>query len=318
MAKLYQNIKIAGEDIQSGYKGSANSKFWNEGKWNNFINPLLPENCQDMTFVDIGCNAGMFLRLAKERGFRDVIGFERRRTNCKYALKYRDSLGLDYKVLNRVVGVNFDFDEMPVADVTLISNTHYYFHVEAWRKFLDQLQYKTRYCLIVSLHSEDAKYWKASRQLANVRNYFRNWREVGGIDNVSPEGDPRPRPMWSMLFESTLERRRIDGIRIIRSKVPDRKSEKVEEMYVHLVELAKEIRQTDEIVLKETNLYKQGATRRGRDILVQARIDLMLDVKHNGLKNPLLIKPSGQLLDGMGRLAILTGLGYESAIVRMV
>lgn len=130
--KLYQNVVIQGEDVVYESGKRKHSKFWNEGKWYTFIEPLLPKNCEDMTFVEVGCNAGLFLKLAKEREFRHVIGIERDSTNVKYACKYRDQLGYDYKVLHRTVGKDFDFDELPVADVTLLSNVHYYFDIQTW------------------------------------------------------------------------------------------------------------------------------------------------------------------------------------------
>ena len=267
-----QNIEIDG--VELGLKPERkHSRFYNKGKWDNFILPILPRDCS--TFVEIGCNAGVFLAEAKRRGFRDVIGVEKSLVNCSYARKYRDSLRLDYKILNRAVGRDFDFDALPVADVTLLSNTHYYLRIDEWLAFLDRLQYKTRYCLVVSRHDKKDKHWMASGALADVRHYFRGWEEVGGIDDVSQEGDPSPRPLWSMLFKSGLG--------------------KVELKYLYSIN------------------ERVGG-------LVSDRVDkkLMADIEKNGLREPLLIKPSGQLLDGRSRLNVLMALGRKRAVVRLV
>ena len=99
MRRVHQNIVVNGRDW-GDRSVRKHSKFCNEGKWNNFINPLLPADCTDMTLVEIGCNAGLFLRMAKEKGFANVLGIESDLNAYNMALKYRDSLKMDYTVLH--------------------------------------------------------------------------------------------------------------------------------------------------------------------------------------------------------------------------
>ena len=177
--KYYQNLNIPGETTHEKI-ARKDSHYWNEGKWNNFIAPFLPENCEDMTFVDVGCNNGLFLKMAKDRGFRDVIGIEKDKGAFDRAVKYKKYIGYDYKLLHREVGRDFSFDELPVADFTLLSNVHYYFPLGDWIRYLDKLQYKTCYCLIISsfLYKESEN-WKPKASISGVRWDFRNWEEVG-------------------------------------------------------------------------------------------------------------------------------------------
>ena len=74
MKKLYQNIKVPGRRLPYEDTRRKDSAFWNEGKWNNFIKPLLPKYCKNKTFIEIGSNAGMFLKMAEDKGFKHVIG----------------------------------------------------------------------------------------------------------------------------------------------------------------------------------------------------------------------------------------------------
>jgi glycosyltransferase involved in cell wall biosynthesis len=323
--RVYQNIVLDGVDVGENAK-KKDSKFWNEGKWHNFIEPLLPTNCEGQTFVDMGCNAGLFLRLAKERGYSRVLGVDKSRSTCQVAEEYRDSLGLDYKILHRTVGVNFDFDEIPVADVTLLSTVHYYFDIGDWLAYLDKLRWKTRYCLVVSRSVDPDRHWCPSGEIANIRNYFRDWTEVGAITDVPERGDPHPRTLWSLLFKSDLVRMPVDSI-YIKNQRHRTWVETYKRMDKAKRELAAALAENDVVDLEKTSYFgewlkrKEGDRRWPKDKIkefVQGKADLMLDVKRNGLKEPLIVKMFGQICDGGHRLAILRALGHKDAIVRLV
>lgn len=319
--KLHQNIIITGQNLPYENPKRQLSKFWNEGKWNNFINPLLPIDCKDKTFVEIGCNAGLYLKMARDKGFRHVIGIEMFKQNCKWAEKYRNSLGYNYTILNREVGKNFSFDELPVADITLISNVHYYIDLNSWIKYLDVLQYKTCYCLIVSRPLRHPQQFMPKSELSDLRYYFKNWAEMGVVDNVSRRHDPHPRHLWSILFKSTLQRTKISDISYKTST----------EMDDAMVKLARVINQDGLVDPKETEYYqnwykrkvefKEGFRKWKEEQVyefVKNKIALMYDVKMNGLKNPLLISSDSKLLDGGHRLAMIRELRYESVIIRTI
>ena len=135
MVKLYQNIPLDGVEWQNSNR--VNSKFWNEGKWDNFIAPLLPDDCTDQTFVEMGCNAGLFLKLAEDRGYRHMVGVEKDKTPVSEGLRYRDEIGYHYKIIKRTLGGkfgdhgDFDIDELPIADVTVMSTFHYYIEINS-------------------------------------------------------------------------------------------------------------------------------------------------------------------------------------------
>lgn len=308
---MYQNVVIDGVD-RGDNPNKKYSSYWNEGKWNNFIRPLLPDPA-DGTFVEIGCNAGMYPKMAKEYGFRDVIGIEPSNSAFKMALEYRGQD--DYKLLHRGVGTNFSFDELPVADVVLLSTVHYYFDLNAWMKFLDELQYKTVYCVVVSRPLKKFGHWMPGATFSDVRNYFKNWEEVGAIPHFKSQDDPHPRELYSLCFKSTL-RRRWD------LQIDVRNSDGVDQ---GAADLAQMVASSDTVNPYETTYFSTFKTRKnGRwsdekiAQFVQSKIDVMYDVKNNGLRHPLLVQMWGKISDGGNRYRILNALGYKSAISRII
>lgn len=319
MIEYYQNLGMPGDENKE-HKNRKNSRYWNEGKWNHYIAPLLPKDCKDMTFVDIGCNAGLFLKLAKDMGFRDVIGVDKSRKACLRAIKYRDYLGYDYKILHRTVGVNFSFEEIPVADVVLLANVHYYFQLNDWLKFLDQLYNRTHYCLIISRPLNTKHHWVPKTLIPDIKYYFRDWEKIGAIYQARhgwrERNDPSPRELWSFMFKSRLRRVKLDDLlpgapaRLI--KIPTAK-------------LYKAINKNPTLDLRKTSYYKAWH-KREKDRWPEERIynfvkqkaDLWFDIKENGIKDPILVLLDNKIVDGGHRVAIARELGYKSILVRTI
>ncbi len=320
--KLYQNIgEKEGEFCWQNPK-KKKSKYWNEGKWDNFIAPLLPEDCKDQTFVEMGCNAGLFLKLATEKGFRDVVGVEKDKTPCKEGIRYRDLLGHNYKILKRKMGDGFggvgtfDIDEIPIADYTLLSTFHYYIEIDVWLKYLDLLKNKTRYCIVVSRPTK-REHWRALGELKAVKKYFEDWEQVGEVKSISANGDPSPREdMYSICFKSKLGREKMEDIKTENS---DKKMFKAK---VALAELAVK---NDKIDLTKTDYFQQWVNRKKDKWssklikeFVTDKFNRMVDVRKNGLIEPLIIQSNGKISDGGHRLVMLKALNYKSTIVRYI
>jgi len=96
--KWYQNIEIDGVDIQYEDPKRKDSKFWGEGKWNNFIKPLLPKG---RTFIEIGCSAGLFLKMATDAGFKDVIGIDASPERMEQAELFKKSNKYNYRLIRQ-------------------------------------------------------------------------------------------------------------------------------------------------------------------------------------------------------------------------
>jgi hypothetical protein len=194
-----------------------------------------------------------------------------------------------------------------------MSTFHYYIDINSWVKYLDRLKSKTRYVLIVSRPKMGKRHWRAHCSYKAVKSYFSDWEEAGMVDNVSQEGDPSPRNLFSVLFKSpVLERIALKDIDTSRAVSP---------IYPAMKDLAKRARDNDNpfttIYYEQVLQSHEGKwAKRVIEKYVLKKFNMMIDVKENGIKDPLIINRAGVLLDGGHRFAILDALGYESLIAR--
>lgn len=227
----YQNIPgITPEDQHPRRIGS---KFWGIGKWETFIQPLIPfavpVEDTSRTLVELGCNAGLFLLQAKAVGFSNIVGVEPMDSFYNQAKLVIGKMGLesDVKLIHRIVGKNASSQSaateqliqrrLPVADITLMANWHYWIDTQSLRSYIDDLSNRSLYTIVVSIGPRGGT--PSRPDILNVRNYFReHWHEQKVIENLGIKGDTCPRDMYSILFKSrhlqeyeTNELRRILG-----------------------------------------------------------------------------------------------------------
>jgi hypothetical protein len=324
MKKYHQNITINGVDQPAEFTNRVSSSFFNEGKWHNFIAKLLPppDDVADRTFIEIGSNVGLYLRMAEEYGFRRVVGVEKDLDNCIMAEKYRDSYNLNYRILARTVGEDFSWDELPVADVVLLSNMHYYIHMNDFVPFLDRMLHKTIYCIVVSRQMKEKKHGHPLPDREGIRNMFRDWELLRVIETSSNmlNGDPHRRRLHSMLFKSKLERQPI-------SDYTTRTQRYVKQQ--ELIDIVNEDLRTEIEDSLNWQYWKQRKqeeklTPKGRwtdDQIrehIKHRLDLVRSMIKDGMKEPILVHPSRECIDGGNRAQILKLLGYNSIIVRKI
>lgn len=285
------------------------SKFWNEGKWKNFVIPHLPNPmvCAGKTLVDMGCNAGLFLKLAEDRGFT-AIGVDSNSDAIERGKKWRDDHGYHYDL--RLQKIEECLNELPIADYTVLSNLHYYFPIDKWVEYLDKIKFKTRYIIIVTAEKHHVNRCWASADVPSIRNYFKGWKEVGFVDEKPLDGDPDPRRLWSLCFESpSIEKVPIESL--------DSSNHVQDNFYAELDE-GKHYTETKYYKILKKYREKWGETRLNQ--WVEERIKVYDDVKKNGVKVPILVdffKPD-RIVDGNHRYAMLRNLGFKEVFVRKV
>lgn len=327
MGKWYQNV--------DGVKGAVfkdprrkESRFWNEGKWNNFIKPLLPK--ERRTFIELGCNAGLFLKMAMDAGFVDVIGVESSRQRIGQAKQFRESNRYPYRLIHQAVGIDFELDQLPLADVVLIANTHYHLPVVVFANLVDRLKSRTAYCVVVGARST-RRPGRVVHYLESpgVRGFFRDWQEVKvigdwrGAEGLDKE-DPAPRKqMYGVLFKGGLE---AVGLKELYQSAYKRagkdKKYKHHAFFSAMEDFFKRVLAGEEFELEESDAYRYWVKRSPRAsskwILkkLKGKKALAEDIQRNGIKEAIRLTRYGKVLDGAHRLIIARELGYEHVLVR--
>lgn len=282
-----------------------NSKFWNEGKWANFVLPFIKETTKELTFVDMGCNAGVFLNQAEKLGFNRVVGVDSDAQAVARGEEWRDEHGGNYKfVLSKMEEC---IDNLPLADYTVLANAHYYFTINDWLDYLDKLQYKTRYCIIVTAEKRSKQVCWASADIPDIRTYFKNWEEVGFIDVIPDDGSPGYRKLWGICFKSPfIERVPLDNL--------DCGNHVQDGFYAEI---------DKGVPYKETRYYgiikhyREGKWSEDRlNTWFEGRVALFEDVKKNGLKRPIYVNENARVLDGNHKYSMIKYLNFYTVIVR--
>lgn len=299
--EIYQHLP--GEPMTDRDVTEAGSAFWNEGKWNNFIAPFLPENGQGLSLVDMGCNAGLFLKLAEDRGFNS-IGVDSNEEAVKRGLDWRDKIGSTYRMI--LSPMEESIDDLPVVDWTILCNAHYYFMVDAWLEYLDKLRLKTINCVVVTDEKKFINRCWAATSVEGIRRYFRDWEETGFIDLLTVMDDPRPRKLRSLCFRSrTIEKVRVDSL--------DSSNHVQDDFYGELDSGKNYLRTRYFRILKK---YRSKWSESYLNRWVEKKINLYESVKDIGIKKALIVDDQNRVLDGNHRYSMLRNLGHQEVFVR--
>ena len=305
--KPYESYQhLSGTDMTERDKKQIGSKFWNKGKWDNFVATYLPQNCSYLSLVDMGCNAGLFLHLAKRRGFQRVLGVDSNKESIERGEKWRKENGDDYTLIHS--SMENALRKLPIVDYTILANAHYYFMISDWVDYLDALKLKTKYIIIVTAEKHHVNRCWASADLDKIRNYFKDWKEIGFIDQLPLEGDPDPRRLWSFCFENPT----IDKVEMGTLD----SSNHVQDEFWGEIDNGKHYTET-----RYYKILKKYRAKWGEEKLnawVEERIKIYEDMKKHGQKVPILVdffKPD-RILDGNNRYSMKMNLKDKYIYVR--
>ncbi len=298
---IYQYL--SGTPMTERDKIEAGSPFWNEGKFNNFVKPFLKEK-DEITLVDMGCNAGLFLKLAEDMGYK-AIGVDSSREAIERGIKWRDEHKGRYKLI--LSNIENCIDELPLSDYTVLANAHYYFTVNDFLDYLDKLQYKTRYCIVVTDEKKHMNRCWASADVDDIRSFYKGWDEVGFID-VLPQTGGSPRKLRSLCFKSRyIDKSLIDKLD---------SSNHVQDDFYSEIDSGKDYWET-----KYYKILKKYRAKWGEEKLngwIAERLQVYEDIKRDGMKVPIIIDKNDRILDGNHRYAMTRNLGLNKIFTRKV
>jgi hypothetical protein len=320
--RWYQTIDIDGDNQVFEDFDRVHSAFWNEGKWNNFIKPLLPKERQ--TFIEIGCNAGLFLKMAIDEGFKDVIGVEGNSQIMDQAVRFREVNGGNYKLVHQLVGKNFALDDLPVADVVLMSNMHYYLPIPVFSKLVDELKSRSLRCIIVSARAK-RRSGNALWDIASVRGYFRDWEELEVIESLDNPDDICPREqMYGLLYKGNLSAINVDEVYDAWSEAATHWRHRSYKLPPAIEDFFGRVLSGESFEYEDTLYYQYWRERRPRRTtkwtrkLLAYKESLAKDVQENGIKTPIYFIENGHLRDGIHRLCLAKLLGYKHILGRLI
>lgn len=321
--RWYQTIEVEGSNAVFEDINRKDSKFWNEGKWNNFIKPLLPE--ERRTFLELGCNAGLFLKMATDDGFEDVIGVDSSRSIMERQAKcFKDSNKYTYKLVTQQIGRDFELDQLPLSDVVLMSNVHYYLPIPVFSNLVDELKSRSLYCIVVSARAK-RRSGNALWDINSVRGYFRDWQEVKVIDGLDIDDDVCPREqMYSVLFKGNLSVIDVDDMYDAWWEAAKSKRHRSHHLAPAMADFFSKVLSGESFEYEDTLYYQYWMERRPNKSLEWLRNLLMykesiaIDIQDNGIKTPIYYIENGHLRDGIHRLCIAKLLGYKHILGRLI
>ncbi len=295
---------LEGEPMTERDMQETGSPFWNAGKWKNFVAPFLPADCSGLTLVDMGCNAGLFLKLAEDLGFR-AIGVDDNKEAVQRGLAWRDKNGSGYQMIQ--ARMEDCIDGLPVADYTILANTHYYFRIEDWLDYLDKLQHKTIHCIVVTDEKRLVNRCWASPDTEAIRKCFKNWDEVGFVDVLPAEG-AHSRKLRSLCFRSrSISKIPVDSLD---------SSNHVQDRFWAQLDAGTHYKETGYYRILRKYRAKWGEAYLDR--WIERKGALYEDVKANGLKRAVIADTAGRILDGNHRYSMWRNLGHGDIFSRMI
>ena len=188
---------------------------------------------------------------------------------------------------------------LPLADVTLLSNVHYYLRITNWMRLVDQLHTRTGHLIIINR----APLKNPDLLVENLDRYFSEW-EIGNSIKLSRRGDPAPRRIRSHVYTSpVIKRVSIKEIKEYPLK------ETLHEFYNN--------NNPEPYKAFLRSKRSKGGEGRIKRRLAGAKL-LLRKVSTSGQQYPILLDRHNNVLDGQHRIASMELLGYESILVRYI
>ncbi len=118
---------------------------YHEWRWTELVEPLVPKDGEGRMLLDLGCNAGFYMRKAQKMGYK-TIGVEKDPDYISQAPKNLD-----------IIKADVNYHKTHCAYLTLLACVHYHQSDEQVEALFHNLMYSTAYLLVMGRHKGKVK-----------------------------------------------------------------------------------------------------------------------------------------------------------------
>lgn len=164
LGRWYQNAIVNGKKMPAERRRDTSQR-----RWKALIEPLVPPDGAGRMFLELGCNAGYYLRMASQYGY-NTIGVEIEERFLEQA-KYWEA--------QEPAGVRVEYGDIneydiPANFITMIANVHYWQTPEQVERMVAQMRDNSLHVLIMSRHNQSERHLSDCREEA-VKAWFDGW-----------------------------------------------------------------------------------------------------------------------------------------------
>lgn len=280
--------------INDGVMPSIRQTDTSEKRWNTFIKPLLPFIGEERLFVELGCNAGFYLRKMTDLGFRS-IGVERDPTYISHAYYWEECEPKGVKIIN----ADLTRYDLPTSSLVLLANVHYWLKPEDLTKLVYKLYDAALYVVVVGRNNTNAAH-KSPSDYQSLKTQFGKFAEENVING---------KKHYSVLFKNpSLCEVDTEGFLALQQCSRSR-------MFMpSFTKFIETVLSGDDFDPLDTDYYRYLKSRRKTKDIYR-HIDLIKSIEKDGILVPLVI--NGEvILDGDHRLIIAHYLGIKRIICK--
>ena len=292
--RWYQNAVINGMVMPAQRRRDTSQR-----RWNTLIEPLIPPDGNGRRFLELGTNAGFYLRKAAEFGY-DTWGVEKAERFLEQA-KYWEAqeprgVRVEYGDIN-------DYD-IPANFITLFANVHYWQTPEQVDRIVERLRDNALHVIMVSRHHRSERHLSDCTEPA-IMEWFKDWELLD---------ERRDSKFFSLIFKNP-DLVEYDTINLFNIQ-PFTKSKKFLPAMREFVDLNISRRR---YTYNHTK-YWEYCKWRGWKPRVNYHRTLrhkILMMERDGITRPLLVRENGLMVDGNHRLITAEYLGIPRVICKV-
>jgi len=279
---------------------------YHERRWRKLVEPLVPKDGTDRTFLDLGCNAGFYMLKAEKLGYK-TLGVEGEARGFKGTIEQAP------KHLNVIYG-DINYYRPHAAYLTALLCVHYHQTPEQIEALFHKLSYTTGNMLIMGRHEVEPKWGIKTRP----DKKFLMEKIGGGWKLLETRSWKK---FYTVLVKNTrLTEMDVDELYENTRRYVAKTPKLNRKLWTFVPAFEDFVRKSIEDINfdpTDGDFMKYLKTRRFRYKLGRCWIykSMIQEIQKSGIKAPLSVV-NGRIFDGYHRMIILRELGIKRVLVR--